>query len=535
MQIANAGSNPGAWQSEDLDRLRKLALAMLVIGLVWRCVRYLMAFPIWGDEALLALNFLHLDYRGLTQRLENCQIAPLLFLWGELTACHWLGTTELSLRLLPFLAAVAGLVLFYRLAREMLEPLASGLAVGFLAAATWPVSMGAFIKPYSLDLLLSVALLLPAVQWLKKPEQTWRLALLMCLAPVALLGSYPAVFIAGAVSLALAFPVYQKGSRVAWVLFVGFNLAILAGFGAAWWVGTHQLNTSNGNVNTATGMENYWGDGFPPTSPGAFLLWFVLINTGQMTGYPIGAADGGSTLTVFLCLIGAWQWAKAGRWPLLVLCVAPFALGLAAALMHRYPYGGAGRLCQHTAPIVCLLAGLGASALIDRPSRSEARRWRWACTAFLLLAAVAAGGIVRDVLWPYHDRSAPWTRNVMDDIRARVPASDWVVVCNREDEVGCLYQWHWSLRGERVSWNYGLDWTPKEDSSDQLWGFYYGECPDQACDRLQASLAERDSSWKLVERLPFTLEPVQRKERREHSELFRFVRQNTAQRALSQE
>ena len=201
MRFANVPENLGAWQLQNLARFRKLALAMLAIGLFWRCTRYLMAFPIWGDEALLALNFLHLDYRGLTQRLENCQIAPLLFLWGELTACHWLGTTELALRLLPFLAGLGGLVLFYRLAREMLGPLASGLAVGFLAVATWPVSMGTFIKPYSLDLLLSVALLLPAVQWLKNREQTWRLALLTCLAPVALLGSYPAVFIAGAVSL----------------------------------------------------------------------------------------------------------------------------------------------------------------------------------------------------------------------------------------------------------------------------------------------------------------------------------------------
>ena len=90
-------------------------------------------------------------------------------------------------------------------------------------------------------------------------------------------------------------------------------------------------------------------------------------------------------------------------------------------------------------------------------------------------------------------------------------------------------------KASALSWNYGLNWTRNEDSSDQLWGFYYGECPDQACERLQARLAERDLAWKLVERTPFAREPVHPKERPEHCALFRFVRQNTAQRALSQE
>jgi len=523
--------NAGAWQTENHRALQKLALGMLAIGLIWRSLRYLMQFPIWGDEAMLALNFLELDYLGLTQRLENGQIAPILFLWGELTACNWLGATEWSLRLLPFLAGMGALVLFYQLSRQMLGPLASGLALGFLAVATWPVSMSTFIKPYSFDLLLALALLLPAVQWLKNPDQTWRLALLTLLAPVALLGSYPAVFIAGAVSLALAWPVYQRGTRAARLLFVACNLAILAGFGAAWWVGNHQLSTPVGSVNTAAGMEQYWADGFPPSSPWAFLVWLVLATTGQMTAYPIGAANGGSTLTVLFCLVGAWQWAKARRWTWLVLCAAPFVLGLAAAVVHRYPFGAAGRLSQHLAPIVCLLAGLGVATLIDQPTWSGLSRWKWAYAAFLLLALAGVGGMIGDIVWPYHDRSALWTRKVMADVLARVPASDRIVVCNGSDGIGALFRWYLTLQGKRVSWGGRLDGQAQESSPDQLWGFCYGDGGSEACESLKAMLVASDSAWKLAERIPFTFQPLRRHEVREHCELFRFVRENTSQRS----
>src|SRR4051794_16723875 len=81
--------------------MTRMALGLLLLGVLWRTVRYLLAFPIWGDEAMLAMNFVWLDYGELTRQLRNCQVAPLLFLWGERAAFSWLGPGELALRLLP--------------------------------------------------------------------------------------------------------------------------------------------------------------------------------------------------------------------------------------------------------------------------------------------------------------------------------------------------------------------------------------------------------------------------------------------------
>ena len=61
-------------------------MTCLFVGLLWRTVRLLVEFPIWGDEAMLLVNVVDRDYHALTQTLSFVQVAPLLFLWGEKTA-----------------------------------------------------------------------------------------------------------------------------------------------------------------------------------------------------------------------------------------------------------------------------------------------------------------------------------------------------------------------------------------------------------------------------------------------------------------
>src|SRR5262249_18913682 len=153
-------------------------------------------------EASLALNLTGRDYAGLTAELDHFQVAPVLFLWAQKSVLTALGDSEWALRLLPFLASVAALLLFWRLAPDLLPPLAAALAVGFLAVARWPVTMGASIKPYSLDLLVALALLTLAATWLRQGRSRW-LALLAVAGPLAVGLSYPAIFVAGGISLAL--------------------------------------------------------------------------------------------------------------------------------------------------------------------------------------------------------------------------------------------------------------------------------------------------------------------------------------------
>src|SRR6266851_7235749 len=161
----------------------KCALGMLALGIAWRFLRYALQFPIWGDEAFVSVNLLDRDYLGLLKPLDYKQVAPILFLWSELTVYHLLGGSELAIRLLPFLAGLGSLFLFWRLARFTLNSAGTLLAVGILAVSYYPVRHSCELKPYAFDLFWSLALLVPAVHWLARPDRWAWLVLQSALVP----------------------------------------------------------------------------------------------------------------------------------------------------------------------------------------------------------------------------------------------------------------------------------------------------------------------------------------------------------------
>jgi hypothetical protein len=460
-------SSDACGQQPDRVLLRRLTLALLAIGVVWRLVRYLLRFPIWDDEAFICLNFLELDYLGLTRELRNCQVAPLLFLWGELTSLRLFGASELSMRLLPFVAGMASLFLFWRLARAALPPLAQTIAVGFLAVAIWPVSMGAFTKPYSLDLLMSLLLLLPAVAWLQHPRQSrWPIFLILA-TPLALFSSYPVVFVAGAIILAVLATVWRQGwkTRLSWCV---FNVVLLTAFLGHYFIaGQSQLHSPDKGATTEQSMQAFWAEGFPPSKPLALVKWLIFAHTGQMMAFPIGSQDGGSAMTTLLCLVGAWHFWTSRRRDLLVLCLAPFGLGLLAAVLHRYPYGASCRLCQHLAPAICLSAGMGAAVLLER-IRSVVIRRRWIIGVCAMLVLVGICGMVRDLIHPYRTLEALWTRQVMQTLAAETRSGVPLVVLNKPEEMDSLFRWYLEQYGDRVSWSGRIDWDKARASGEVI-------------------------------------------------------------------
>lgn len=515
-QNRDSHSAPGISDSD----LKKLALALLLVGLAWRVVRYLLRFPIWGDECLIGMNFVWFGYGELVRHLENCQIAPLLFLWGERFAYTWLGPGELSMRLLPFAAGTASLFLYWRLTGLVLEPMARLFAVGFLAVAIWPVSMCTLMKPYALDLFSALILLLPAAQWLKTPSRSGSLAWLVFLAPVALLASYPTVFIAGAVSLTLLLPVWKQGWK-ARLLFAAYNVTLLAGFLLSYYVGRNQLNTTTGAASTQVGMADYWADGFPPHSILAFPFWFIRLTAGQMTAYPVGSSNGGSIITVLFCVAGIVVLAKQKRWRWISLLTAPIALGLVASILHRYPYGTSGRLNQHLAPGICILAGLGLALLIGRTAHAK----RWTLIATTIFALIGLGGLIKDVFRPYRDIGCEWTRSTALKIQKQLPAKEPVIICATPQTMpNGVFTWYWLADQSRpVSWNF----EPPAASLNvrRLCGFHQGILDaDDASHRLAAELVKQDPAWHLVKRETYHFLPHSRKLIPDQCDLYHFER-----------
>ena len=386
------------------DRLTRWALGFVAFGIFLRLVRFLLRYPLWHDEAFIAVNFIDRGYRELAEPLEYLQVCPILFLWVERTIVLLLGFNEWSLRLFPTLCAIAGLLLFDRLARRTLSGWAYPISVGILAVAYSPIRHGNEVKSYATDLLAASALLWLACRWLDEPQRSRRLWQLAAVAPFALAGSLTAVFVVAAVGLSLLPRVIKVGRRSVWVAYVGFGVASAATFVALF---TLQLSTARSEWLRVEYLLPYWADSFPPLAEGpiASAVWFFRIHAGNLLAYPIGGDNGASAATLLCVVVGLIFLIRSRRWTLASLLVLPFVLNLVAAILHRYPYGGEARIAQHLAPGACLLAGLGAARLLDRVrSTSRARRLRIGAMGGLFLIGIVH--LAQAIISPYHMSSA---------------------------------------------------------------------------------------------------------------------------------
>src|SRR5262249_52552590 len=129
----------GTQPTSDNSFVWKWTLGLLVVGVAWRMLRYFLQFPVWGDEAFICNNFLDRDYLGLLKPLDYKQVAPIFFLWSELATFRILGVSELAIRLLPFLAGLGSLFLFWRLAKSTLKSTAALIAIGIFAVSYYPI------------------------------------------------------------------------------------------------------------------------------------------------------------------------------------------------------------------------------------------------------------------------------------------------------------------------------------------------------------------------------------------------------------
>ncbi|MHC4429280.1 MAG: DUF6541 family protein [Planctomycetota bacterium] len=414
---------------EPLDRsdLNRVIWFFVVLGAIVYSVRFGLRFPLWPDECYLAMNYLRRGYLGLLEPLDFRQVAPPLFLWAELTVVKLLGFSEWTLRLLPFGFALSGLVLFRKVASELIQGSALALSVGIFAVSYFIVRYSAEAKPYSLDVLVTLTFLWLAVRWWRQPSGAQPLWVLAAFVPLAFALSFPAVFIAGGVSCFALFVLWRSRCGPSpWIAWAGFNVVLLAAFAGSLLV----MRQQQGDADLEW-MQNAWERAFPPlTSPVGLPLWLLDAHTGEMLAYPVGGKNGASSLTALLCLAGVvtlWRTRRLGH---LILFLSPFALNFVAAALERYPYGAPTRTELYLAPIVCILAGLGGATLIGWiAERSRPKAEATLAGAMVALVVVGVVTMARDISRPAKTPS---------DQRIRAFAQAFWPAKEQHGEVACL-------------------------------------------------------------------------------------------------
>ena len=397
---------------------------MVSVGILLRLGRFALNYPLWGDEACLVANLIDRGYVDLLLPLKFGQVCPPAFLAVELAMSRWLGFHEWVLRLFPLLCAVVSVPVFRWAAARLLEGVPLLLAAAIFAVSLHPLRHAAEVKPYASDLLAALVLVGLALAWLESRHRPWPLWGLVIAVVVTLALSFPAIFVAGGVGLALVKPVWRTrrwGLRVPFGL---FSIAALATFGAMF-----VLSTGAQDEWTIRGLREYWKGSFPPLhDPAGLVRWLVNIHTGTLFAYPGGGQNGGSTGTFLLvALATVWLWRR-GQKSVLTLMLAPFGLALIAAALGRYPYGGEARQMQFVAPATCVLAGLGAGLVVNRIRRPVLRG--------RVLVVVVMALMIDPIMALFRDAARPYRFN--QDQEAREMARAFWPAANGQAELACL-------------------------------------------------------------------------------------------------
>lgn len=339
-------------------------MVLIAIGVGLRVWQYLSNASLWIDEAALARNIIDRPVRALLGPLDYAQVAPPGFLLIQKAAVLSLGCSEYALRLFPLLCGIAALVVFARLAHDLLDDWAAPFAAGMFALGTPFVFLASQVKQYSTDIAASVVVLAVAVWMRRQPDNVRRSIALGVVGAAVVFFSQPACFVIAGVGASLAVVALLERSRprIRAVAIVGVLWGLA--FTAAALLALRAVSPTDRLY-----MHWYWEAGFWPVPPrNTSELWWPF----QQLTYAFGTfgnprrTNGGlsypwSPLFVVVMLVGHVAIWKQRRDVALFL-VVPALLTLAASAFQLYPFTG--RVLTFLEPSFLLATAAGAHYLL---------------------------------------------------------------------------------------------------------------------------------------------------------------------------
>jgi hypothetical protein len=362
-----------------------IAFVAVCVGVLLRAVQYRAQSSLWLDEAALARNIVDRPFLDLVGPLDHAQVAPVGFLWLERAAVLTLGPGELSLRLVPFTASVAALVLFTMLAFRILPGFAAALAVWLLATAVPMVFFASDLKPYSVDVLAAIAVVLAASTATRRPPSLRRAVAIGMLGALAWFSSVVPFILAGTgIALVSIWGTGGKG-RIR-------HLGVVAGLWLALAGPAVAMAIRSVRPEQIAYLHRRWAHAFVPHGPRTASAWMwntVAHVIGQPGSWELNGSlqYGAPLLIVALAAAGGW-WMLRHRFHASLLLLLPALFTLVAAWLGLYPFTG--RFILFLLPAFLLML---ASSTVQA-SRLAPRPWASVVVAALVLL-VAARATVR--------------------------------------------------------------------------------------------------------------------------------------------
>ena len=346
------------------------------------------------DEALHAV----LAFGTWEQTLRNALTVthpPLLAIVTY--AVSRVSHSEPALRMAPLVAGSLFPLLLFFWVRRVVGDLAAMGAFVLLTLSPNLIALSAQLRSYTLALLFLAA----ALVVLEKGLARWRwMAIYSALLWLCIASDYSmAGFVAGVGVYALMRLRGSPGAvKAVWAV------GQLAAAGLYGWLYVIQVRRYQGSGLELYAVRGWLHAGFPQAGG---LLLFPVANTVKQFKYLTGSTAAGGVAFVLFAAAIVLLWKE--RRPLAVLLVVPFALCMAGAYLHRFPYGAT----RHTV-VLGVLGAVGIATLLEYAPRRTGM-------------AVLPGIVLAGLLWQMHPttETVPVSRYDMrqcvDYMRAAIP------------------------------------------------------------------------------------------------------------------
>lgn len=412
------------------------AQAALLVGVGARFWYYFLNDSFWRDESKLLINVAQKSFLGLLGPLNYDQESPFPLLWLYRLIYLAGGGGELSMRAVSLVASIAGLFLFYVLARKvMTDHRAISFSVWLLALAPGVILFAAITKVVALDILVATVLLILAAPIFTskngEKEASNSFQRLLWAAAIAPWLSYPAIFVLGGIGAGLLIK-YRTIGIFNLIKFIGITIlseVVQMFIVLNRLVSPATIDINHNIIQIMNSISNWW-------------LWlFCQIYYGYLGPklssmfmyYPYAYYfDPFAMFLSILTLLGLWEAGRQWGWAWICVLAGPLLLALTASILRLYrPYG---RLLLFATPGIYLLSGYGAAWLFRKVPKP------WVISLALIILVLPCGnyswvalgkkvGGVREGLKYVYDRQQPGDLVFVDVYAA--PTVYYYILLNR--------------------------------------------------------------------------------------------------------
>lgn len=259
-----------------------IALGFGVVAIAGCAIRLnLMALSLWEDEAWVANSVLSPSIRGMFYYPPWLQTSPPLFLFLLRISAAIFGRGEIALRLVPWLAGAASVVLIGIVLARLFPVALALLGTVFFVTNYWAVKYAQQAKQYSGELLVSTLFLFVLLNYLQHGQKQRTFWVLVLTGGLGVFLSYSAIFWFPVALLAIAtfssptVPGSQGIDAAKQSFHIRLSRSLIAL--VAYIAGLGLLDVLFVRPNRAPSLMNWWKDNFIGSGGLLSSIWRFLV------------------------------------------------------------------------------------------------------------------------------------------------------------------------------------------------------------------------------------------------------------------